>query len=163
MTTTEQTQTPSVHEPPLIGPYLVRGGSPARIVHATALFIQHAAKYRERGTVGGVFVHIEQVGVDRSRVEVRARDGVNAFGRGDGRNIGRTVAKTAAGIKSVVRRIRPQEAEQLAVIDAEIAQWQNVIATLRTTRKALVAEAWTKAHVVRLSELEIRPDWTPKS
>jgi hypothetical protein len=64
--------------------------------------------------------------------------------------------KTAAGLKTCVRKLRAQEAKALADIDREINALKAQIAELREQRTVVVKEAWSKGHVVRVNELEIK-------
>lgn len=61
---------------------------------------------------------------------------------------------TAAGIKKVCRRLRPQEAEGIDSIDTEIAELERRIAEAWDRRQEAVREAWSRANVVRLAEFE---------
>lgn len=69
-----------------------------------------------------------------------------------GTHYGRVVPKTAAGLKSVVRRLRTQEAREIGLIDSEIETLQGAILAARERRQAAVAKAWTQGHTVRLVE-----------
>jgi hypothetical protein len=141
--------------------YLVRGRSlsQTRIVQSTTPFVQHKAVHRPTGKSIGGFTEVAVAGVDRKNVVVASRDTVYADGRG-GQGVRAHVAKTAAGLKTAVRRLRPQEAERLDEIDAEIRALREAITALQAARKNVVAEAWAKAHVVRLNEITLASDPT---
>ena len=62
-----------------------------------------------------------------------------------------SVPLTAEGVRAVVRRLRPQEAERLDALDAEEQR-------LRERRKELMAEAWAKGHVVTVAEVRALAD-----
>jgi hypothetical protein len=59
-------------------------------------------------------------------------------------------------VKKVCRELRPAEAAEIEAIDAEIARLESVISITRDRREEAVREAWGKAHVVRLAEMEER-------
>ena len=65
-----------------------------------------------------------------------------------------SVPATAAGIKSAVRRIRPQERERIAEVDTQIAEVKEHLRQLRTRRNSYLDDAWRHGHVVTLGEVE---------
>lgn len=83
---------------------------------------------------------------------------IRASGVGLGGGLRRYVESTAAGVKQAVRRIRPQEAERLAAIDAEIEAHEQAIGALRQERREVVTVAWTNGHVVRVAEVAPQGD-----
>lgn len=86
------------------------------------------------------------------KVRVMAAGVPNGLGH-KGR-IEKYVQLTAAGVKEVVRRLRPQEAEAIAQQDQVIRGLESQLLAAREVRKALVRDAWTKAHTVTLKEIQ---------
>lgn len=68
------------------------------------------------------------------------------------------IHRSAAGVKGTLRRLRPEEAERLDALDARIEEAENALTLLRVERRDTVREAWAKAHVVRLAEVEATLD-----
>lgn len=105
----------------------------------------------------GVFVTTEATGrYDRSKLRLMVLDEERCRNKyGNKTSVTRrVVANTAAGVKSVLRRIRPEELERIEAKDTEIAEAKETLKRLQYERADIVQEAWTKAHVVRLNELE---------
>jgi hypothetical protein len=69
-------------------------------------------------------------------------------------NVYQRVKRSGAGVKAVIRRLRPAEARQLDEIDAQIEDLVARTRDLRDQRATFVGQAWTKGHVVRLGEVE---------
>ncbi len=140
--------------------FLVRYRPDRQIVSAPRLRVSYRRKYRREPMGDSGFARAVEVGVDKSNLDVRAvRDGDEKIVTASGQRMNATnwtegIGRTAADVKAVVRRIRPEEREKLAEVDARIAALQQQIADLREQRIALVRDAWTRAHVVRLSEVE---------
>lgn len=68
--------------------------------------------------------------------------------------VGATVPRTAAGVKTALRRVREQEAAAIEAAEARIEAAQR---ELREAKEALAAarqEAFARGHVVRLQEVE---------
>jgi hypothetical protein len=64
-----------------------------------------------------------------------------------------TTVRTAEDVKRVIRRLRPQEAVELDMLDEQIR-------VLQQRRRDVANQAWAKAHVVTLSELrEVAEEW----
>ncbi len=127
------------------------------VVQAAGVRVTHAERRRVKGTIGGIFTEVETCGFDHSKLNIRTQDTIGSYGRKDSMRQA-VVPKTAAGVKTRLRRLRPQEAEVIAAIDAKIERLQAELAESRTARRVAVREAWTKAHVVRLSDLTVEPD-----
>jgi hypothetical protein len=53
----------------------------------------------------------------------------------------------------VIRRLRPQEVEQLAAIDVRLEEAERVLGEIRSERDEAVRRAFAKGHVVTVSEL----------
>lgn len=68
-------------------------------------------------------------------------------------NHGFRFAATAAGVKAVLRRLRPQEVAKLAEIDAEVERLKARIKELGQQRQATLREAFERGHVVTVAEL----------
>lgn len=64
------------------------------------------------------------------------------------------VAASAEGIKTVLRRLRPQEADLLEAIDRDIEHLQAQLDALRARRKDILHVAWQRGNVVRLNEVQ---------
>lgn len=105
------------------------------------------------GTIG----HSEGTGqyeTNLLRVALAGDDVRLADGRAASKNRQERIDRTAAGVKKAVRRIRPEEAAVIDEFDAQIAALEEQILALREMRKVAVSEAWSRAHVVRLKEIE---------
>lgn len=63
------------------------------------------------------------------------------------------VRMTQDDVKSKIRRIRPEEAEELNKCDEEISRYEAAITNLRTIREKLLAKAFAKGHCVYLNEV----------
>jgi len=111
----------------------------------------------------GVFREVEGTGRrDRRFVRIFATRGDEdrgpqvSYAHG-GRSSAGAVAYTssnAAGVKSVLRRLRPQEAEELDALDREIAELQQQLGQVRNRRMEVIQRAWASGHVVRLQEVQ---------
>ena len=102
-----------------------------------------------------MFNVIERVGWDRSKLIINILTPLTGKGFEHGSDRLR-VDKTAASLKTKLRRLREQEAAEIAEIDDQIAVLKEQIGALRMQRQACVQAAWSKGNVVRLNELEIR-------
>jgi cell division protein FtsB len=69
------------------------------------------------------------------------------------KNHGFRFAATAAGVKAVLRRLRPQEASRLNEIDAEVELLKARIKELGQERQLVLREAFERGHVVTVAEL----------
>lgn len=133
-----------------------RGGPMGQVVTTEDLRVTPKERHRTKKIIGGMFREIEHAGWDRSGLTIRAVQMQRANGTEASGMEQRTVDNTAAGVKTVLRRLRPQEAELLAEADAEIAVAVEQLRAARCRRMELVSLAWTKAHVVRLNELDVK-------
>jgi hypothetical protein len=121
---------------------------PARIFQASELTAEHPEiRKTTYSNLGGFrFGHSVGTGrIDRRKLDIRSPQ-VSSF-------VFRVTA-TAEGVKSVLRRIRPQEAEQLDDIDAQIVSLEAQLAGLRDRRKATLHVAWQRGNVVRLKDIK---------
>lgn len=127
------------------------------VVLVDDLHARFLEKRKPKHTKIGDRTYVEQIhnGYDKSQVVIR-------HGKPQGSNglhansVSVVCPKTAAGLKRCVRKLRAQEAKALADIDREINALKAQIAELREQRTEVVKEAWSKAHVVRLNELDIK-------
>lgn len=125
-------------------------------------------RWRERRRVKRVLAHgmreVEGTGnADKSRLSF-GRYGSDAV-RSTGLN-GRdpqyhAIPANAAGVKSTIRQMRPQELERVAAVDEKIDALKKQIADLREERDAIVREAWSKGHAVRLADCKAIADREP--
>jgi hypothetical protein len=115
-----------------------------RYTQADGFSVYHREITRATGRqLGGFFSVHEGTGrYDRTRIWITRKGGDSAV-----------VPATAAGVKAGVRRLRPEEAEQLDELDARIEAAKAVVRGLNAERDELTKVAWRKAHVVRLSEV----------
>ena len=94
-------------------------------------------------TLGGMFNIFEGTGrFDTTRVQIGAA------------NHTRSVPYTAAGIKTVLRRVRPQEAAAIAEAECTIERLTAELEAARAALKSAQAEAFARGNVVRLAEVE---------
>lgn len=95
------------------------------------------------GKAGGIaFSHRVATGkIDKNYVELYVK------------SWGFKIALTAAGVKAQLRRLRQQEAEQLARIDADIDFHRQRLQALSQERKVTLREAFARGHVVQVGEL----------
>jgi hypothetical protein len=139
-----------------------RGDERSPYLVAEEIIVQHPMIFRQAGrqsTIRGIPIRrMESTGRRDPKVfEVSVREGTTARGFWSARSRDQARAQaSAAGIKKVCRRLRPQEAERIDSIDAEIAALESEIARARDRREEAVREAWAKANVVRLREFEER-------
>lgn len=108
--------------------------------------------------IGGLFKEVESTGRrNRKRLSISVVSGTTARGsKVSPRREQVEAAATAAGVKQVCRRLRPQEAEAIARADRRIAQLEGDLRRARDGREQDVKAAWAKAHVVRLAEMQDR-------
>jgi hypothetical protein len=137
-------------------PFLLcfRWRKPARIFQASELTAEHPEiRKTAYSNLGGFrFGHSTGTGrIDSRKLDIRSPQVSSYVFR---------VPATAEGVKSVLRRIRPQEAAALDAIDQDIADLQARLDALRERRKDALHAAWQRANVVRLKEVEdlLRPD-----
>jgi hypothetical protein len=144
----------------LVRVYRQRGDKQSPYILAEEIIAQHPMIFRQAGrqsTIGGIPIRrMESTGRRDPKVfEVIVRKGTTARGIESARSRDQARAQaTAAGIKKVCRRLRPQEAERIDSIDAEIAALEGEVAEARDRREKAVREAWAKANVIRLAEFE---------
>lgn len=136
---------------PVKYPFIIRY---ARAKYQQAPALSTRWRERDRRIPGwdhaAVTIHGVSSGSDEAgdRIPVLEASGISVFAAR-----GRVAPATAEGIKSVVRRLRPQEAAEIDALDERIAELKRQVGELRRERRELVARAWTKANVVRLNEV----------
>jgi len=109
---------------------------------------------RDTGKTIGSFRVVEGTGkASTGSIRVRS-EGACKSGFGNKQSFSIHARRTAAGIKDVIRRVRPEEEAVINDIDEKIERLEAEIINLKVDRRAAVAEAWSKAHVVRLAEVE---------
>ena len=127
-----------------------RWRKPARIFQASELTVEHPEiRKTTYSNLGGFrFGHSTGTGrIERRKLDIRSPQVASYVFR---------VSATAEGVKSVLRRIRLQEAEQLDAIDADISRLQAQMDALKEHRQQALHSAWQRGNVVRLKELEDR-------
>jgi hypothetical protein len=139
--------------------FLLKASHPKRgrnsVLTADDLQVRFPRKHKPTGRrIGGLFTEVTDAGVDRKRLELYPRDGRT----GDGRPAHAAWARNEAGasgadLKRTIRRLRPQEAEQLAAIDARLEEAKRVLGEIRDERDEAVRKAFAKGHVVTVAEL----------
>ena len=119
--------------------------------------------------LGMSFQHVEGTGRYRTDVAtVMSGDGTyinhwGAYGNHGIPNGAPYATLTAAGVKTTLRRIRDQEATQLQAVGDEIADLEVRLVAARRLYRATLREAWGKANVVRLQEVQGRMGQSSKS
>jgi hypothetical protein len=129
----------------------------APAIHATEIAETRATAKQNMRDLG--FVTVENTGrvlKTRIRVEPKGeRDEIRTgYGTFNSNGWPITINRTAAGVKEYVRKVRPEEELIIAEYDRKIERLEAELKEERAARNAWVAEAWSKAHVVRLSEVE---------
>jgi len=143
--------------------FLVKAGFRPRgrnsVVVADDLMVEHPVKFRRKGQRNsplGLITEMESTGKrDPGRFKFVVREGTLGTGREAPRSRSQTEAPaTAAETKKVIRVLRPQEEEKIAVLDKLREDLRAKLAAAETERDELVREAFSRGNVVRLSELE---------
>lgn len=148
----------------LIRTYQPRGAKRSPYVVAEEIAVMFPVIYRKSGrqsTIGGIPINRqESTGRrDRKRLDIVVRKGTTARGIESSRSRDRAqAAATAAGVKQVIRQLRPQEAAMIDEADKEIAELEEQLAFARDNRAEIVRNAWGKAHVVRLADMRERAE-----
>lgn len=94
-------------------------------------------------TIGGLFNVVERTGkYDTSHIQIGVADH------------SRSVPYTAAGVKTVIRRVREQEATAIQEAECAIVRLTAELEAARGALKAAQAEAFARGNVVRLAEVE---------
>lgn len=138
-------------------PYIVRRppANGAKVAHliGTDLFVGRVEQHRATGrTIGGMFREVESTGRMVAGVLRFRLTGID--GRGMKRDTGTTVDTSPVEVKKHIRRVRAEELSRIAEHDAELAALEEQLRDARARRAETVAEAWGKAHVVTVKELE---------
>lgn len=85
---------------------------------------------------------------DHGKIELRVTGADVSF------PVGATVPRTAAGVKTALRRVREQETAIVEAAEARVAAAQRELQEAKQALAAAKAEAFQKGHVVRLQEVE---------
>lgn len=137
--------------------YLLKTRRGGDVTQAETIRVTYEEKTRPTGrTYLGGLREVESAGWDRKKLRIRPV--VKAGGGVGGTDIlgsSARAANTAEGVKTVLRRIRHQEAEGIAAVDKKIADLTRSLLATRQWRQRLVNEAFARGHVVRLKELPI--------
>jgi hypothetical protein len=139
-----------------------RGDKRSPYVVADEIAVCHPVIFRRAGrqsTIGGIPINrMESTGRrNRRQVRIIVREGTTARGFQTARNRDAVETEaTAVGVKRVCRLLRDQEAAEIAEIDAEIAELEELVGKARDRRADSVRRAWGRAGVVRLAEIEER-------
>jgi hypothetical protein len=139
--------------------FLLKASHPKRgrnsVLTTDDLQVRFRHKVKPTGKqIGGLFTEVTDAGVDRKHLELYPREGRTGDGRRAHSPWARNEADaTGAGVKQVLRRLRPQEAEQLAAIDARLEEAKRALDEIRDERDEAVRGAFSKGHVVTVSEL----------
>lgn len=133
--------------------YLIKISTrPVKYGTAETLRARFTATHRKVEDLG--FAHVvEQVGVDRSSVDV---DLPKDARRADGR-LGISPSYNRFRLldrNQHVRVLAEDDAMRLRIMDAEIASVEAALAGLRSQRAQIVAKAWRRGTKVNLSDLE---------
>jgi hypothetical protein len=120
--------------------FLLKASHPKRgrnsVLTADDLQVQFGRKFKPTGRqIGGLFTEVTGAGVHRKRFELYPPDGRTGDGRPAHPPWARNeAAATGADVKRVIRRLRPQEAEQLAAIDVRLEEAKRVLDEIRDER-----------------------------
>ena len=121
---------------------------PSRIFQASLLRVVHPeVRKLKNASLGGFrFAHSIGTGrVDRRKFDITSPQVSGYVFR---------VAASAEGVKTVLRRLRPQEADLLEAIDRDVEHLQAQLDALRARRKDILHVAWQRGNVVRLNEVQ---------
>lgn len=143
-------------------PYLVRlyrrEGNRGQVAQAARIHVQEPERTKvARSTripgLGSIDTHVGTGQYERTTLRLSAGDAEFRPGHRTS-NFYRLIPRTAAGVKEVLRRLRDQEAAELDAIDADIAAALERVRVLAEQRREVLARAWQRGNVVRLSEVE---------
>ena len=121
---------------------------PARIIQASELKVEFPEiRKTTYSNLGGFrFGHSTGTGrFDRNKLDIRSPQASSYVFR---------LPATAEGVKSVLRRLRSQEADLLDGIDRQIEDLQARLTALKEERSQALHLAWRHGNVVRLKEVE---------
>ena len=136
--------------------YIVRCRFNKELVQANTLDVSWKKIYNTRRLRGGFGYVSDDTGKqDKTKIDIRVRDVIRDTGhRAAGTNWVEQIERKAADVKTVIRRLRDDEEAVLDNLDQEIMQADAQLKALRAQRAIALREAWTRAHVVRLTEVE---------
>lgn len=146
-----------IEQQPTDRPYIVRraprNGVKVQHVIGTELYVGQVEQTRATGrSIGGMFREVESTGKMVAGVLRVRLQGVS--GHGQKRDHGELVRTTPVEVKKLIRRVRPDELALLAEHDRRIEQIEAELKAARAARAETAAEAWVKAHVVTVKELD---------
>lgn len=101
--------------------------------------------------------HVKGFGDMRHRVGTGQPDKSRVYVR-DETSYQYPMSTTKVDIGKTLRRIRPQEAEQLAAVDTEIDAAKQRLRDLNEVRQNLLKTAFAKGHVITIKEVTERAD-----
>lgn len=133
----------------------ISGGRAARFVTAPDFVAYESEINVPTGNTIAGFREVRGTGkMDKTVVSIRSTGEPSVSGHGTKREWRQTIRRTAADVKKSVRKVRPEEEAILAQHDLAIAELEEALKTARLARAEAVADAWDRAHVVRLQEVE---------
>lgn len=131
----------------------VKGRGPRSIatIEPEHFTCSYTAILRQRSSIGGIPVMEGSGRYNKTHVQFALNEAL----RGDGLK-GVYPARgefPVADVKKHLRRLREEEAEQIAEFDSDIESLIDELNELRKQRDELVRQAWSKAHVVTQKEI----------
>lgn len=133
----------------------LRGPRTARFVTAPDFVAYESEINVPTGKTIAGFTEVRGTGrMDKTIVSIRSAGEPSLSGHGTKREWRQTIRRTAPDVKKNVRKVRPEEEALLAQHDLVIAELEEALKTARIARAEAVADAWERAHVVRLQEVE---------
>lgn len=138
-------------------PYIVRrpprNGLKVQHVIGTELYVGQVEQTRSTGrSIGGMFREVESTGKMVAGVLRVRLQGLS--GHGQKRDHGELVKTTPVEVKKFIRRVRAEELALLAEHDQRIDEIEQQLKAARAARAETAAEAWVRAHVVTVKELD---------
>ncbi len=137
--------------------YLMKASHPKRgrgsVISTEDLQVSFARRYRPKRDLGFA-TEVEPAGIDRKRLDLHAREAL----RGDGSKAYDSWARncceaSAAALKRLLRRLRPQDTEEIRELDERLAAKWGELEELQSCRDEAVRRAFSKGHVVTLAEV----------
>lgn len=153
------TDTPAQYVLRIASPVMHQRGQGHMVLAADELVVRHVDRTKPVRTrvIGGVpFSEVRVVGTDTSRLRLFARAGA-VFGNGtttaSGSRTEQTVPNTAAGVRSILRRLQPDDQAAINAADAELQQALRAVSDARYRRAQAVARAYQRGLAVQLAEV----------
>lgn len=130
----------------------------SKVSHATIgeeeLRVGFSPTYRRKRTIGGMFVELEQTGIQKSVVDLAVREARD--GRGNSWSAFSHLRVPLLQRHDHVRRLSEQDEKAIAAADALILTKIAEISSLRAARAELVKDAWRRGGKLQINELEDR-------